>query len=98
MHDVLLWLLFFFIAFGAKFVLAMATIYFIFPAERTCSECDADTLPVRMGLAGRAAAKLMGGRIQRRWCPRCGWEGMTRTVPVPESELLPFADERPVRN
>ena len=70
---------FFFVAFGAKVVLAAAMIYLIFPAERTCSACDGETLPVRMGAGGRAVSRLTMGRLQRRWCPRCGWEGLTRT-------------------
>ena len=24
-------------------------------------------------------SRLMLGRLQKRWCPRCGWEGITRT-------------------
>jgi hypothetical protein len=73
------YLLFFFVAFGAKAVLALVTIYYIFPSERSCPECDGDTLPLRMSLPGRAVARLLMGRIERRWCPRCRWEGMTRT-------------------
>jgi hypothetical protein len=73
------WLLFFFVAFGAKALLALVTIYYIFPSERSCPECDGDTLPLRMSAPGRLAARLMRGRIGRRWCPRCGWDGMVRT-------------------
>lgn len=75
----LTWLFFFFIAFGSKVLLAMAMIYFLFPADRVCSECDGETLPVRMGPVGRGVSRVMLGRLQRRWCPRCGWEGMART-------------------
>lgn len=75
----LTWLFFFFVAFGSKVLLAMAMIYFLFPADRVCSECDGETLPVRMGAVGRGVSRIMLGRLQRRWCPRCGWEGMTRT-------------------
>ena len=73
------WMVFFFVAFGAKLLLALATIYLIFPAERSCDECDGETLPVRMGPVGRFTSRLLLGTIQRRWCPRCGWEGLTRT-------------------
>jgi len=73
------WLAFFFLAFIAKGLLAVAMCYLIFPAERTCDTCDGDTLPVRMGWAGRWMSKLMLGTLQKRWCPRCGWEGITRT-------------------
>lgn len=72
--------LFFFVAFGAKVVLAAATIYLIFPSERECPQCDCETLPVRMGALGRGVSRLMLGTLQRRWCPRCGWEGTTRTA------------------
>ena len=53
-----LWILFFFVAFGSKVVLAMATIYLLFPDERSCSQCDGDTLVMRMGAVGRATSRL----------------------------------------
>jgi hypothetical protein len=67
------------VAFGAKVLLAFAMIYLIFPSDRVCSECDGETLPIRMGVAGRMLSRLSFGYVQRRWCPRCGWEGLTRT-------------------
>ena len=73
------WIAFFFLAFIGKLLLAVAMCYLIFPAERTCDGCDAETLPVRMGWGGRMTSRLMFGTLQKRWCPRCGWEGMTRT-------------------
>jgi hypothetical protein len=79
------WIAFFFMAFIAKLLLAMAMCYFIFPAERTCDGCNAETLPVRMGAAGRLMSRLMMGTLQKRWCPRCGWEGMTRTGRMPDA-------------
>ena len=51
--QMLTWIFFFFVAFGAKVVLAFAMIYLIFPADRVCSDCDGETLPIRMGVAGR---------------------------------------------
>ena len=75
----LTWILFFLIAFVAKAGLAAAMCYLIFPDQRSCDQCDADTLPVRMGSLGRVLNLLMRGRLQKRWCPRCGWQGMTRT-------------------
>ena len=75
----LTWIAFFFLAFIAKALLAAAMCYFIFPVERTCDACNAETLPVRMGWAGRATSRLMLGTLQKRWCPNCGWEGITRT-------------------
>lgn len=72
------YLLYFFVTFISKAILAVAVCYLIFPTDRTCDRCDCETLPVRMGPVGRAASRLLGGRLQRRWCPRCGWQGMTR--------------------
>jgi hypothetical protein len=74
----LYYLLFLFVAFGAKLVLAVAMIYLLLPADPRCTECDGDTLLLRMGPLGRTVSWLLLGRIQRRWCPRCGWEGMAR--------------------
>lgn len=87
------WLAFFFVAFFAKLGLAIAMCYLIFPSERTCDECNAETLPVRMGPGGRLLAKLMLGRLQRRWCPRCGWEGITRTAAT--DAHAPYPDTTP---
>lgn len=75
----LTWIFFFFLAFGAKVLLAFAMIYLIFPADRVCNECDGETLPIQMGPVGRLLSLLSLGRIQRRWCPQCGWEGLTRS-------------------
>ncbi|HEX8693490.1 MAG TPA: hypothetical protein VF746_13795 [Longimicrobium sp.] len=75
----LTWIFLFFVAFGAKVLLAFAMIYLIFPADRVCNECDGETLPIQMGPVGRFLSALSLGRVQRRWCPRCGWEGLTRT-------------------
>jgi hypothetical protein len=77
------YLLYIFVAFIAKAILGVAVCYLILPTERSCDACDEETLPIRMGAVGRLLARASGGRIQRRWCPRCGSEGMTRTgVPM----------------
>jgi hypothetical protein len=88
----LTWIVFIFVAFVAKFFLAVAMCYLIFPSERTCDECNAETLPVRMGWFGRTLSRMMMGRLQRRWCPGCGWEGMTRTAGHTAPAPLPLAD------
>jgi hypothetical protein len=85
----LTWIAFFFVAFFAKLGLAIVMCYLIFPSERTCDECNAETLPMRMGVGGRLLQRLMFGRLQRRWCPRCGWEGITRTRAVDAPALYP---------
>lgn len=91
------YLLFFFAAVGAKLIMAMVTVYLLFSTERSCNACDGETLPLRMGAPARALSRLLGGRLQRRWCPRCGWEGSTRTSghaaeqakPAPRHSPLP---------
>lgn len=74
------YLLFFFVTVGAKLVLALAMIYFLLPSERTCSECDGETLLLGGSRGARFRTRLFFGRVQWRWCPRCGWEGMSRRV------------------
>ncbi len=75
----MMWLLFFFVAFGAKAILAVAMIYLMLDSERDCANCAGETIPLRMGGWGRALTALSLGYVQRRWCPRCGWEGLTRS-------------------
>lgn len=85
----LAWLLFFFVAFGSKVVLAVAMIYLILEEERGCPSCDGETLLLRMRLPGRVLTALTLGRVQRRWCPRCGWQGLTRTGRLNRPAHLP---------
>ena len=89
------YLLFFFAAVGAKLVLAVVTIFLLLPTDRRCSECDGETLLVRMGPVGRRISRALFGALQRRWCPRCGWEGYARGVrpgqPVPVASPAPEA-------
>jgi hypothetical protein len=73
------YLLYICVAFIAKAILGVAVCYLILPTDRSCDACDEETLPIRMGAVGRLLARASGGRIQRRWCPRCGSEGMTRS-------------------
>ncbi|HEU4457434.1 MAG TPA: hypothetical protein VFR81_30470 [Longimicrobium sp.] len=75
----LTWIFFFFVAFGAKALLAFAMIYLIFPSDRVCNECDGETMLMQMGPMGRVLSACSLGRVQRRWCPHCGWEGLTRS-------------------
>ncbi|CAN5788095.1 hypothetical protein BH20GEM3_BH20GEM3_00060 [soil metagenome] len=72
------YLFFLFVAVVAKLVLAALTIFLLFPTDRCCTECDGETLLVRMGPFGRGVSRALRGTLQRRWCPRCGWEGITR--------------------
>lgn len=77
------YLLFFFLTVGAKLVLATVMIYFLLPADPCCSECDGETLLMGGSRASRLRARIFFGRLQWRWCPRCGWEGLSRRVPDP---------------
>lgn len=72
------YLLFFFITVGAKFVLAFMTIYLLLPTDRRCGDCDEETLLLESSRLVRLVARLSPGRLQRRWCPRCGHEGFAR--------------------
>ncbi|MDQ3555399.1 MAG: hypothetical protein M3409_01290 [Gemmatimonadota bacterium] len=72
------YLLFFFVTFGSKLVLAVITIYLICPADPRCGRCEGETLLIRMGWFGRVCAPLLLWTVQRRWCPACGWEGFCR--------------------
>jgi hypothetical protein len=75
----LYYLLYFFVAVGAKLVMATFTIYLLLPSDRQCGGCDGETLLMQpSGWIGRLGARLSLGRIQWRWCPRCGREGMAR--------------------
>jgi hypothetical protein len=85
------YLLYFFVTFISKAILALVVCFYIFPTERTCDGCDCETLPVRMGPVGRMASRLTGGRLQRRWCPRCGREGLTRAGRTAEEEQARLA-------
>ena len=76
------WLLFIFLAFISKAILAFVMIYLLLPTERSCSQCDEETLLVRTNRVARLGLALSLGRIQWRWCPRCGWEGLARPVKV----------------
>jgi hypothetical protein len=74
----LYWLLYFFVAFGSKLLLALVTIYLLLPSVSSCNGCDEETLLLQMGRGRRFVSLIFLGRVQRRWCPRCGWEGYAR--------------------
>lgn len=79
----LYYLLFFFVAFGAKLLLALIMIYLLLPTDGRCSGCDAETLLIRPRRLGRVGAALSFGRVQWRWCSRCRWEGLARRSDPP---------------
>lgn len=72
------YLLFFFVTVGAKLVLALAMIYLLLPTDRSCSMCDEETFLLEQHALVRIVSRLTPGRLQRRWCPRCGREGFAR--------------------
>jgi hypothetical protein len=74
------WLLFFFIVFGAKLLLAIVMIYCLLPSDRSCSRCEEETLLVKRRGFG---SLVFLGRVQYRWCPRCGWQGLARRAANP---------------
>ena len=83
------WLLFIFVAFVAKALLAFVMIYILLPNDRFCAQCDEETLLIRGDRLARIGSRLTFGRLQWRWCPRCEWEGMARRIgpqrhPLPE--------------
>lgn len=92
------YLLYFFVAVGAKLLLAMLTIYLLLPSDARCSGCDEETLLIRPRLLGRVGGWLSLGRVQWRWCPRCAWEGMARrparTRPLPGAPSTPARTHR----
>ncbi|CAN5816072.1 hypothetical protein BH23GEM6_BH23GEM6_08180 [soil metagenome] len=72
--------LFLFIAFGSKLLLALLMIYMLLPTQTSCNSCDEETLLIQPSGAGRFFNRLSGGRVQRRWCPRCEWFGFSRPI------------------
>ncbi|HUE96552.1 MAG TPA: hypothetical protein VMN39_07820 [Longimicrobiaceae bacterium] len=93
------WLLFFFLAFGAKVLLALVMIFMLLPSDRTCSQCDEETLLIRAHRLGRFGSALTLRRVQWRWCPRCGWEGLARRVHVaPRPAGRPARHPSPTRS
>jgi hypothetical protein len=90
------YLMFFFVAVGAKLLLALVMIYLLLPRDRHCNQCDEPTLLLRPRQIGRIGARLSLGRLQWRWCPRCGWEGLARRTgpPTPSATTNPNAPTR----
>lgn len=68
------------------------------PRGRRCPECGAESLPLRVRLAGLISLVLPQNVIQRRWCMRCGWTGLTRLprarLPKPQRVSDPMIPSR----
>jgi ribosomal protein S27AE len=89
--------LYVFVAVGAKLILALVMIYLLLPDDRRCDRCDEETLLLRTGRGGRWALGLLRHRVQWRFCPRCGWEGLARCAPPPGGGRTPRRADSPVR-
>ncbi len=74
------YLLYFFVAVGAKLILALIMIYCLLPSDRRCNSCDERTLLLRTNGVSRLSFRLVKGLVEWRFCPRCGWEGMGRRI------------------
>lgn len=61
----------------AILVAAVRVAYLAIPSGRLCPECGGGTSAVEMTAVGR----LVAAWLQRRWCSRCGWEGLGRRGP-----------------
>lgn len=90
--------LFFFIAVGAKLVLALLMIYLLLPTDRRCGECDEETLLLEGHRLVRFVTRAAPFRLQRRWCPRCGDESFARApvrgIRLPERNPEPRTPSR----
>lgn len=88
------WLLFFFLAMGAKVLLALVMIYLLLPADRLCNHCDEETLLIQPNRFGRIAMTLSLSRLEWRWCPRCHWEGLARGGGLKERPTIRIRPDR----
>lgn len=84
-----------FVTLGVKLVLAVAVVYALFPADRRCPRCDAETLRL---VTGRGFVRL--GRlvhVARRWCPSCGDSYLARYCKVDVAPVSPRRSARAAR-
>jgi len=89
--------LFLFIAFGSKLLLALLMIYMLLSTETSCNSCNEETLLIQPTGVGRVFTRLSGGRVQRRWCPRCNWFGFARRI-APASRQMAIGSRIPGRS
>lgn len=84
-----------FVTLGVKLVLAVAVIYALFPSDRRCPHCDAETLPL---VSQRGFVRL--GRLVRvrcRWCPGCGDHYLARYRSDDAATVTSRTTEQPAR-
>jgi hypothetical protein len=91
------WLLFYFIAFISKALLAFVMIYLLLPDDGLCGECEEPTLLIRPNRFGRIAFALSLGKIQWRWCPRCGRESLARHTKPASRPRSPARQDESIR-
>jgi hypothetical protein len=96
MADLLLHVAFVFVVVIVKLLVALWVIYYLFPPGRACPQCDAETLPVQMGLARRVSGGIFFfGRVRCRWCPECTWQGFVRSPARSQPATRPVATADP---
>ncbi len=66
---------------GVKLGLCAAVIYYLLPADRRCSACDGETLPLVAPPGLRRLGRV--SRIERRLCIACGATMVARRQPGP---------------
>jgi hypothetical protein len=74
----ILFTIYLFIVVALPLALGVAVSYRNLCRSRTCPICGNDTVPVdfRLGRIGRQL--WLRTSLQRRWCIRCGWDGIAR--------------------
>ncbi|HEX6923962.1 MAG TPA: hypothetical protein VF167_00925 [Longimicrobiaceae bacterium] len=91
------YLIFLFVTVFAKLILAMVMIYLLLPTDRRCGECDEETLLLEDHLLVRLVSRFTPGRLQRRWCPRCGSEAFCRPPMGRRAAAQQVSDRIPIR-
>ncbi|HET9984790.1 MAG TPA: hypothetical protein VFQ38_14430 [Longimicrobiales bacterium] len=84
-----------FVTLGVKILLAVAVIYALFPSDRRCPHCDAETLPLVSQRGLVRLGRLV--RVRRRWCPGCGDHYLARYRSDDAAPVTPQAAEQPAR-
>jgi hypothetical protein len=84
MAELFIHVVFVFAVLGTKLIIALWVIYYLFPDTRTCPECAEQTIPLQMDWLERFCGSLLFlGKVRRRWCPECAWEGFARRCRTP---------------
>lgn len=65
---------------AAPLVLSAVVSYRTLPEGRTCPLCADDTIRLLSRWLDRISIAKPGAALERRWCPACGWEGVSRNT------------------